>query len=223
MPRAILKQNEHKGGAVMNARDFYPAFVRTARESTLVTKEMLPSFPEAWGTATFLDLYRNNEPAYTELVNKYIVHKIIEDAGMTAQHEYFRIDTVGWITRYQEMAEEAHKLDLSAHLWDLEIAVEHENSKQDWTDEVIKLIHVKCPLKVVISYSHCDERDTTEWKKLKFIARWMQEVKAFAKGSDEEYLLIFGNCFNSKTKADYDTFDYRGYLYNRQTRRFDRI
>ncbi len=76
----------------MNAHDFYSAFVRTAQESTLVTKEMVPSFPEAWGTATFLDLYRNNEPAYTELVNKYIVHKIIKDAGMTAQHEYFRID-----------------------------------------------------------------------------------------------------------------------------------
>lgn len=209
----------------MNARNFYSAFVRTARESTLVAKEMLPSFPEAWGTATFFDLYRNNEPAYTELVNKYIVHKIIEDAGMTSQHEYFRIDTVGWITRYQEIQQAAQdaKLKLSAHLWDLEIAVEHENSKQDWTDEVIKLIHVKCPLKVVISYNYCDERGTTEWKKLNFIANWMQEVKAFAKGSDEEYLLIFGNCFNSKTKADYDTFDYRGYLYNRQMRRFDRI
>lgn len=207
----------------MNARDFYTAFVRTAQESTLVTKEMLPSFPEAWGTATFLDPYRNNEPAYTELVNKYIVHKIIEDAGMTAQHEYFRIDTVGWITRYQEMENEAHKLDLSAHLWDLKIAVEHENSKHDWTDEVIKLIHVKCPLKVAISYNYCDERDTSEWEKLNFIANWMQEVKAFAKGSDEEYLLIFGNCFAPKTKTDYNTFDYRGYLYNRQTRRFDRI
>lgn len=207
----------------MNAHEFYSAFVRTAQESTLVAKEMLPSFPGAWGTATFLDLYRNNEPAYTELVNKYIVHKIIKDAGMTPQHEYFRIDTVGWITRYQEMEKEAHDLELSAHLWDLKIAVEHENSKQDWTDEVIKLIHVKCPLKVVISYSRCDERDTTEWKKLNFIAHWMQEVKAFAKGSDEEYLLIFGNCFSPKTKADYDTFDYRGYLYNRQTRRFDRI
>lgn len=143
--------------------------------------------------------------------------------GMTAQHEYFRIDTVGWVTRYQEMEDEAHKLDLSAHLWDLKIAVEHENSKHDWTDEVIKLIHVKCPLKVVISYNYCDERDTTEWEKLNFIAHWMQEVKAFAKGGDEEYLLIFGNCFNPKTKADYDTFDYRGYLYNRQTQRFDRI
>ena len=209
----------------MNAHEFYSAFVRTAQESTLVTKEMLPSFPEAWGTATFLDLYRNNEPAYTELINKYIVHKIIKDAVMTPQHEYFRIDTVGWITRYQEMQKAAQdsQLKLSAHLWDLEIAVEHENSKQDWTDEVIKLIHVKCPLKVVISYNYCDERDTTEWKKLNFIANWMQEVKVLAKGSDEEYLLIFGNCFNSKTKADYDTFDYRGYLYNRQTQRFDRI
>ena len=66
----------------MNARDFYSAFVRTARESTLATKEMLPSFPKARGTATFLALYRNNEPAYTELVNKYIIHKIIKDAGM---------------------------------------------------------------------------------------------------------------------------------------------
>ena len=112
----------------MNAHEFYTAFVRTAQESTLVTKEMLPSFLEVWGTATFLDLYRNNELAYTELVNKYIVHKIIKDAGMTAQHEYFRIDTVGWVTRYQEMEDEAHKLDLSAHLWDLKIAVEHENS-----------------------------------------------------------------------------------------------
>ena len=105
----------------------------------------------------------------------------------------------------------------------MEIAVEHENSKQNWTDEVIKLIHVKCPPKVVISYNSCDERDTTEWEKLDFIAHWMQEVKAFAKGGDEEYLLIFGNCFNSKTKADYDVFDYRGYLYNWQKQRFDRI
>lgn len=207
----------------MNAHDFYSAFVRAAKEGTLVTKEMLPSFPEAWGTATFFDLYRNNEPAYTELVNKYIVHKIIEAAGMTPQHEYFRIDTVGWMTRYQEMEQEAHELALSAHLWDLEIAVEHENSRKDWTDEVIKLIHVKCPLKVVISYSCCDERDTAEWEKLRFIARWMQEVKALAKGDDEEYLLIFGNCFNPKTRAGYDSFDYRGYLYNRQVRRFDKI
>ena len=206
----------------MNAYDFYSAFVSAARESTLVTKEMLPAFPEAWGTATFLDLYRNHEAAYTELVNRYIIHRIIQDAGMTPQHEYFRIDTVGWITRYQEMEGMAHALGLSAHLWDLEVAVEHENSRRDWTDEVIKLIHVKCPLKVVISYSCCDERDTVEWEKLHFIARWMQEVRALAKGNDEAYLLIFGNCYDAKTKADYDTFDYRGYLYNHQTQRFDR-
>lgn len=206
----------------MNAHDFYSAFVSEAREETLVTEDMLPSFPMEWGKATYFDLYRNNETAYTELVNKYIVHKIISENGMTAQHEYFRIDTVGWVTRYHEMEEEAHGLNLSAHLWDLMVAVEHKNSRKDWTDEIMKLIHVKCPLKVVISYSPCDERDTAEWKKLAFIAKWMREVKAFALGG-EEYLLIFGNCYNAKTKADYTTFDYRGYLYNCSKSCFERI
>lgn len=81
------------------------------------------------------------------------------------------------------MQEDARKskLKLSAHLWDLELAVEHENSKQDWTDEVIKLIHVKCPLKVVISYNYCDERETTERKKLDFIANWMQGGQGICK------------------------------------------
>ena len=52
----------------------------------------------------------------------------------------------------------------------------------------MKLIHVKCPLKVVISYSPCDERDTAEWKKLAFIAKWMREVKAFALGGESAHL-----------------------------------
>lgn len=184
----------------MNAHEFYSAFVRTARENTLVAKEMLPSFPEAWGTATFLDLYRNNEPAYTELVNKYIVHKIIEDAGMTAQHEYFRIDTVGWITRYQKMEQKAHELKLSAHLWDLEIAVEHENSKQNWTDEVIKLIHVKCPLKVVISYNSCDERDTTEWESLFLSPTGCRRSRLLQKAMTRSICLSSGTALTRKRK-----------------------
>ena len=94
---------------------------------------------------------------------------------MKPQHEYFRIDTVGWVSQYERMSEEAKELDLNAHLWDLKIAVEHENSVKDWTDEIIKLIHIKCPLKVVIGYNYCKERGFTDQKKLDFIARWMQE------------------------------------------------
>lgn len=39
----------------------------------------------------------------------------------------------------------------------------------------------------------------------------------------EEYLLIFGNCYNAKTKADYTAFDYHGYLYNCSKSCFERI
>lgn len=49
------------------------------------------------------------------------------------------------------------------------------------------------------------------------IMRW-----AYALGG-EEYLLIFGNCYNAKTKADYTAFDYRGYLYNCSKYCFERI
>ena len=45
----------------------------------------------------------------------------------------------------------------------------------------------------------------------------------FLCGGGEEYLLIFGNCYNAKTKADYTTFDYRGYLYNCSKSCFERI
>lgn len=121
------------------------------------------------------------------------------------------------------MQDEEKEFNLNAHLWDLKIAVEHENSPKDWTNEIVKLIHIKCPVKVVIGYNYCDERDTVEQDKLDYIAKWMQEVSAFSYGTDEEYLLIFCNCYNPKSKADYNIFDYRGYLYNHFTKRFDRI
>lgn len=211
----------------MDAHDFFAKFLEEVKETTVITKEMLPDLPETWGKDTFLSIYKKpkekyaRNTAYTKLINKYVIKKIISDAGMKTQNEYFRIDTVGWVSQYERMEKEAKELNLNAHLWDLKIAVEHENSKKDWTDEVIKLIHIKCPLKVVIGYNYCDERDTLDKKKLDFIARWMQEVSAMNTGTTEEYLIIFGNCKHNG--ADYSVFDYRGYLYNQLTHRFDRI
>lgn len=209
----------------MDAHEFFAEFIHEVKESTIVSEEMIPDHPEIWGKYSFLNIYRDYEAIYTQLINKYVISKIIKSAGMKSQNEYFRVDTVGWISHYKDMENDAKtkELKLNAHLWDLKIAVEHENSKKDWTDEVIKLIHIKCPLKVVIGYNFCDGREELECMKLDFIARWMQKIKAFNQGSDEEYLLIFGNCYNPKTKADYTEFDYRGYLYNHLTQRFDRI
>lgn len=173
---------------------------------------------------TLFDIYLN-DAEYTPVITK-IINDIIDSAGYTHQNEYFRIDAIGWISHYEDMKKDAKEegLKVKAHLWDLKIAVEHENSKADWSDEVMKLIHVKCPLKVIIGYSYSDERGEIERKKLDFVAKWMQDIEALQKGTDEEYLVILGNGCNHKTGiSDYDDFGYVGYLYDWETKLFVRI
>ena len=148
---------------------------------------------------TYMEIYRNHEKAYTKLVNKRIIHEIIEKAvdehgtPLVPQHEYFRIDNIGYKHNYYKITEaERDDVGLWRHLWDLKIAVEHENSKKDWMDEVVKLIHIRCPLKIVIAYNNCDMREDGDIQKLDFIAKWMPEVAAFDKNAKEEFLIIIG-------------------------------
>lgn len=168
--------------------------------------------------------YKTNEAEFTHSVTKEI-NGIIENMGLTFQNEYYRIDAIGWIGRYKELSEEeAKSLNLSRHLWDLEIAVEHENSKADWTDELIKLIHMCCPLKVIITYNHCDQRDSVEKDKLSFAVKCMNKVKAFSFLPREEYLIIIGNgAPKCSQNNSYDKFDYRGYVYDYDKEEFIRI
>lgn len=149
---------------------------------------------------SYREIYKTDEPAYTELVNKKIIHDIVEQAGYVSQHEYFRVDTIRWKDAgYMEM-EDAKKLGLNRHLWNLMVAVEHENSKADWLDEVIKLEHLRCPLKVVIGYNYCDLRGEEEIEKLNVAARWMKAIAAYDANSKEEFLVILGNGEAKKTK-----------------------
>jgi len=194
----------------MTATEFYKAFLEETAEGRI------------WEDGrTLLEIYRTDAD-YTKVVMK-IINQII-DREYTHQNEYFRIDAVGWTSNYQDIQEEAKELHLSAHLWNLKIAVEHENSKSDWTDEVIKLVHIKCPVKVIISYNYSDERDEPEQKRLSAAARWMQKIDAFQKGTDEEYMIILGNGCNHKTDiSDYSRFDYRAYLYSRSSGSFEPV
>ena len=197
----------------MTAYDFYKSFIDNMRED------------RSYNGKSFFEIYKNYTE-FTELVNKHIIHDIVaaSEDGMEVQHEYFRIDTVGWKSNYKDIEKEAEEVGLNPHLWDLKIAVEHENSLRDWSDEVIKLIHIKCPLKVIIGYNYCDERDTKEAEKLEFIAKWMQDIDAFKNGKEtEEYLIIIGNAYNSKTKAMYSEFGYKGYMFDWETIRFKMI
>jgi len=195
----------------MNANYFYSQFVSEMKESNVFEKT----------GQTYFDIYKDFK-AFTELVNKYVIHNIIENdpEGLKAQHEYYRIDTVGWKSNYKDIIYEAGDIGLNPHLWDLKVAIEHENDISDWTDEVIKLVHIKCPLKVIICYNHCDIRDKSDPKKLSFVADCMNKVRAFHYGN-EEYLIIIGNSCNSIThKSSYDCFDYRGYVLDNRDMKF---
>lgn len=137
--------------------------------------------------------YHDNS-RWTALVTQ-IIKNIIEKYKLTPQTEYFRIDVSGWISYWNEIANEASELGLRPHLWDLKIAVEHENDSSDWTDELVKLAHIRCPLKVVIGYVPCDMREAEglEDKRLNFAAKLLQKVEAFVPAAKEQYLVILGN------------------------------
>ncbi len=218
----------------MDAKQFFCEFVNRTKENNIVDAEMIPSYPDLVG-CSFEQIYRGDAAAYTELINKYIIDNIITEAytrddprRLVAQHEYFRIDTIGYQRRYTEMSEtEANKLGLNRHFWDLKIVVEHENSKKDWMDEVIKLTHVRCPLKVVIAYNYCDKRDDNkegDLQKLNFVAGWMTRVSVYEKNANEEFLVIMGNgAPRTEKNQSYECFDYRGYIFNSATSTFERV
>ena len=195
----------------MDARQFFERFIEVTDKERIIAGNRL------------FDIYRSNS-GYTSVITG-ILNEMVDEAGYTHQNEYFRIDVVGWVSRYKEMEADANAHQLNAHFWDLKIAIEHENSSKDWSDEVIKLIHVKCPLKVIIGYSpHNIRQEKQEFEKLDYIAKWMNKVDAFKNGDNEEYLIILGNAKGKGRGAgDYDSFDYRGYLYNADLKRFERI
>lgn len=205
----------------INAKQFFEEF------TTLVYRE-----------PKIIEDYWGNYKVFTGRIIP-IINSIIRESGCCVSNEYFRIDASGWNSRYKDISQEAKKIKMNPHLWDLMIAVEHENDKRDWADEVIKLLHIRCPLKVVIGYNDFENRtskgdvDTvnTDEGKLAVVAHWMKETYAMkslyaAKDSrvTEDLLIILGNAGKNPDKNNpAKSFDYRGYLYNYQTGAFERI
>ena len=106
------------------------------------------------------------------------------------------------------------------HLWDLEIAVEHENNSHDWMDEVVKLAHIACSLRVVIGYMPYNKRNEDQVH-LDFVSDALQKLMCFDNKNRGEFLIILGNC-DTAGKID-RFFGYRGYVYNGETSKFENI
>ena len=155
---------------------------------------------------------------FTDLIISRVIDPIIQYVGWyNLSHEYFRIDASGWTSRSDEIEAEAKELELIPHKWDLKIAVEHENDRRDWTDEAAKLMHVRCPLKVVIGYTDSRYRDgnpKSDAAKVSRVKQWMQGLDAVKQmPADEEFLIILGNAVKRPDASDPEkSIDYRGYV-----------
>lgn len=194
----------------MDAKSFYQEFVKAMAGGNLWT--------DGQGREhTYWEMYRGGIGPFTEMVNKHVIHSILERGGYKVQHEYYRVDTIGW----DGPGYDGESYGLGKYTWDLLAAVEHENDETAWMDELMKLMHLRCPLKVVISYNYCGQRDT-DLEKLALAAGWMKEAAAYAPDSGEEYLVILGNC-QGRDGADYDSFDYRGYVYSWESGEFQTL
>lgn len=187
------------------------------------------SFLEETQSRISLEAYKGKLEDFTKLITE-IINSIIART-CSPQNEYYRIDAVGW-TSYSEdkkIKDEAERVGLNSHIWDLDIAVEHENNVRDWTDELIKLIHVRSPLKVIIAYNYYDIRfdannPESDASKLTYAAKWMKKIRAFNRDDGEEYLIILGNAAGKKDHhSSYNSFDYRGYLYSYESGEFVEI
>ena len=126
--------------------------------------------------------------------------------------EYYRIDIIA----YSENVDEAERIEkaiglnkkkFSPYLWDLEIALEHENDKKEWLDEVIKLSHINCPLRVVIGYATEDSREL----RLRFASEMLQKKIGNNTPNGQEFMLILGKSGISGEQVNENT--YKAYIY----------
>lgn len=152
---------------------------------------------------------------FTDFITRRI-NEIIRSKDYTAQNEYYRIDAMGYRSRRSELP----KSDLlSAHLWDLEITVEHENSSKDWLDEVIKLAHICCPLRVVIGYVPAQQRPGGDMERLDYVSSALKRLKCAENLKNGEFMVILGNSGTKNREECF--FHYRAYILNAQTLRFE--
>lgn len=196
----------------MTAHEFWHDFKEIFKDGTKTKETAL----KKW--------YRNKD--YTTFILSEIGKKL-ENASLETSREYYRIDLTAWT----QLKGEQYKLfentpfddkHFENYLWDLEVAVEHENSSVSWMDEVVKLLHINCPLRVVIGYLPVEQKDKHA-EYLKEITKQILTTKAVKNCSlkNGEFMIIIGDskCGGDKTKFCH----YTAYAFDKNIKQFVRV
>ena len=187
----------------------------------MIAQEFWKNFQEIFkdGTETketaLKKWYRNKD--YTTFILSEIGKKL-ENANLETSREYYKIDLTAWTQlkgdKYKLFKDKDFDKQFENYLWNLEVAVEHENSSVSWMDEVVKLLHINCPLRVVIGYLPIEQKDKHE-DYLKAITEQILTTKAVENHSLEvgEFMIIIGDskCGGDKTKFCH----YTAYVFNK--------
>ena len=193
--------NEHRNDsanekAIKFWKNFY-ALINNARKKD----EILDAYHDSKDWTAFL-----KENIRSMLENKKSQDESIEDKyqynGLQVSNEYFRVDITGWNLNNEQhpnwgkktyYANKINNEIFYEHCWNLELAIEYENDSRDWMDEVIKLCHIKCGLKVVIGYENSKTREALDERKLELAAKHIGHLKYGSRlDSNEEFLIILG-------------------------------
>jgi hypothetical protein len=169
----------------MKARDFWNKFKKLFEEGS----DSLKIAQENWDC----------ERDFTnEFINKKIPEIMNNEKRYKTEFEYFRIDIIAYTQRKEEAKAIEYNYNgeyyLKPYLWDLEIAFEHENKNREWLDEIVKLSHIRCPLRVVVGYAPIENRDVH----VKYAANVLSKKLGNGLPDEEEFMLILGE---SKIKS----------------------
>lgn len=163
-----------------------------------------------------IEKYTNNSAFTTFVIDE--INSIITKMGYVPQNEYFRIDASGYELKHENL-EKAKGFNL--HCWNLKIAVEHENDPKDWLDEIIKIAHICCSLRVVIGYVPMKSRDNLDMERLAYSQKALNELDCKNNLQTGEFLVILGNSDTKENENNY--FNYKAYVFNPATFSFGKL
>ena len=160
------------------------------------------------------------DKAFTKSIKQVITEVIKEkypSENFVVQPEYYNIDIVGWEQKKSAEKEYLLKEDerdgylLEKYAWNLSVAVEHENVKELWMDEVVKLAYIYCDLRVVIGYFPYKIKEKQQ--------SYLDEVASVLLGLDcrenlerGDFLVILGDVDGERTDG-FGRLVYTPYLY----------
>ena len=159
------------------------------------------------------DNWENSKKFTDDFVKRHIPEIMKEGEGTQTEFEYYRIDIIAYDnSRKEEAIQIAKSLELDEiefrpYLWDLKIALEHENDKGEWLDEVVKLSHINCPLRVVIGYA----KPENEEKCITLASKVLQKKIGNNTPKGQDFLLILGK--SGEKANDVSATTYHPYIY----------